>query len=489
MSLRRILSVAVVSVLFAAQGDVVLFKEGGRIDGTVSDGVQPGTRVIVTRDLEQARAMQARAELAIKAAKKAGKKGGKDQDPLAVQWLVEVREADASITLPADQIEEVVDPSRDASPLLKALEHPDKRVRYAASVAMARIRPRHAVLGADKVIRNLADAAGEAGIRVVLVVSDDGDLRNRLGAQVRSAQSIPVGAASAFDCLSCLSRAPGKDLILLDASLGRRTQGGDPSFRSRTAEENPELARRLEEITHYREGDRELPPEKRYARELYLRLQDDFRARTIPVIVVADASELDLARKIYAGQRVAGFLPTTASDDDVKSVLAGVFTRDDPALRDSKDLADEASRAACRALAGLERHDPVFPVADAEQALVHAFSESTEPRRVDSVRIAAMDAAGVIASGACYEDLLKVLSASANPDEVRRAAAKAIADILKAEGRPAPVTVVDGLQKALQDPDAGVWTESARGLGLSQTDLARIRDVWMQERLEKSLKE
>ena len=305
-----------------------------------------------------------------------------------------------------------------------------------------------------------------------------------------------MGVASAFECLAALARAPGKDLILLNASLGRKVpktpenQEGveaDPAFRM--SPEGQKLARQIEEITHYQSGDKDLPAEKRYARELFLKLQDDFRAKTIPVIVVADASELDLAKKVYSGQRVAGFLPATASDDDVKGALTAVFTRDDPALRDSKDLADEASRSACRALAGLERNDPVFPVAEAEQALIHAFSESTEPRRVDSVRVAAMDAAGAIATSACYEDLLKTLASSSASAEVRRAAARAIADILKAEGKPAPVTVVDGLQKALQDPDAGVWTESARGLGLSQTDLARIRDVWMQERLEKPLKE
>ncbi len=464
MRLSRLLSIALALSLTAARADVILLKGGGRIDGSVSAGKEPGTSIITTQDLAQAKAMGQ--DPAVKVDLQDNKGGGT-----------------AFITLPTDQIQEVVDLTKDASPLLKALEHPDKRIRYAAAVAVARIRPRHAILGAGTVIRDLADAAGEAGIRVALVVSDDGDLRNRLSAQVRAAQCIPVGAASAFECLSALNRAPGKDLILLDASLGRKTPSAQPS------PESQELTRRVEEITHYQAGDKDLPAEKRYARELFLKLQEDFRARTIPVIVVTDAADLDLAKKVYAGQRVAGFLPSAASDADVKGALAAVFTRDDPALRDSKDMADEASRSACRALAGLERNDPVFPVAEAEQALVRAFSESSEPRRVDAVRVAAMDAAGAIATSACMPDLLKVLASAANPPEVRRAAARAIADILKAEGKPAPVTVVDGLQKALQDPDAGVWTEAARGLGLSQTDLARIRDVWMQERLEKSLKE
>jgi HEAT repeat protein len=447
-----------------ASADIILLKDGSRFDGTLTPAEDPAQMVLSTGDLARAKAI----------------------DPKATGWKVVLKETSAEITLPKALIHEVVDPSRDASPLIRALEHPDKRVRYAASRALVGVHPKAPFIGADKVVRNLADAVGEAGIRVVLVATDDTDLSNRMAARVRAAQHIPVQAFSAVECLGALKRSPTKDVILLDASLGRATLTAPNSMRA--ADE--ELIRQVDQITHYQAGDKDIPVEKRYARELFLRLQDDYRARRVPVIVLAEeGAELELVKKIYAGQRVAAVLPKTADEPRLKAALAALFQRDDPSLKDSKDLADEASLAACRTLATLSRDDPVFRVGDAEEALVRAFSETTQPRRVDGVRVAALEAAGAIGTSAGYTEILGVLKNPANAVELRRAAASAIADIARATGLRCPDVVVAGLQEVLKDPDPEVWVAAARALGVSQADLAKVRDVLVQERLEKSLKE
>ncbi len=457
---------SLLAVLFfaGASADVILLKDGSRFDGTLTPAEDPALVVLSTADLARAKAIDAK----------------------ATGWKVELKENGAEITLPRDLVQEVVDPSRDASPLIRALEHPDKRVRYAAARALVGIRPQAPFVGADEVVRNLADAVGEAGIRVVLVATDDTDLSNRMSARVRAAQYIPVQAFSALECLSALKRSPTKDVILLDASLGRAALAATAS--TRTADE--ELLRQVDQITHYQAGDKDIPVEKRYARELFLRLQDDYRARRVPVIVLAEeGAELELVKKIYAGQRVAAVLPKTADEPRLKAALAALFQRDDPSLRDSKDLADEASLAACRALATLSRNDPVFRVGDAEEALIRAFSETTQPRRVDGVRVAALQAAGAVGTPACYAEILGALRNPANAVEIRRAAASAIAAIARAAGVRSPDAVVAGLQEALKDPDPEVWAAAARALGVSQADVAKVRDVLIQERLEKSLKE
>ena len=454
--------IPVLLLTFAASADVVFLKDGSRFEGTVVPSDETGMAVLSTPDLAQAKGIDLK-----------GKQG----------WKVEVRGDAAEITLPKAEIEEVVDPSHDATPLLQALEHPDKRVRYAAARSLAGMRPTRAFTGADKVVRNLADAVGEAGIRVVLVVSDDADLGNRMAARVRSAQYIPVLATSATECLLALKRSPGKDAILLDAGLGRKEMAP-----SEARKEEQELISRIDKITHYQAGDKDLAVEKRYARELFLRLQEDYRARSVPVLVIAEDAEVDLVKRIYEGKRVADVLPKSSDETRVKGALEILFQRDDPSLRDSKDLADDASLSACRALSGLSRNDPVFRTADAEEALIRAFSESAQFRRVDAVRCAALDAAASIGSPACYDEILKVLGQPSNTVEVRRAAVRALASIAKAAGVRCPDAVVAGLREAVKDADPGVWGEAAKGLGLSQLDSAQIRDVLAQERLEKPLK-
>ena len=449
---------------FSASADVVLLKDGSRFEGVLAPSNEPGMAVVSTPDLAQAQSIDLK------------------KNP---SWKVQVKGGTAEITLPRDQVEEVVDPSKDASPIVQALEHPDKRVRYAAARSLAAMRPSRPFFGADRVVRNLADAVGEAGIRVVLIVSDDADLANRLGARVRSAQYIPVLATSALECLTALKRSPGKDAILLDAGLGRKDLARQDTD-ARKAEQ--ELLSRIDKITHYQAGDKDLAVEKRYARELFLRLQEDYRARSVPVLVIAGDEEVELVKKIYEGKRVADVLARSSDEARVKGALETLFQRDDPSLRDSKDLADDASLTACRALCGLQRNDPVFRVEDAEPALIRAFSDSAQYRRVDAVRVAALDAAAAVGSPACYPEALKVLGNASNAVEVRRASARAVASIAKAAAVPCPDSVVAGLKEAVKDSDPEIWKESARGLGLSQLDAARTRDVLAQERLEKPLK-
>lgn len=445
-----------------AAADVIFLKDGSRYEGTLVPSEQPGMVVLVTPEVDRARGIDAK----------------------ATGWKVDIKGDTVEITLPRDLVQESIDPSRDATSLIRALEHSDKRVRYAAAKALVGIRPKTSFIGADKVVRNLADAVGEAGIRVVLIASDDHDLSNRLRARVAAAQYIPVQAFNAVECLSSLKRSPTKDVIILDASLGREALKAD-----RRAEDR-KLMEQVDKITHYASGDKDIPVEKRLARELFLRLQEDYRAQAMPVIVLADeGAELELVQKIYAGHRVAAVLPKSVDEARLKSVLAGLFQRDDPSLRDSKDLADEASVSACQALASLDRQDPVFRPGDAEEALLKAVSESTEPRRVDAVRVAALKALGAVGTPAGYDEIVKILRNGANAPAVRSAAAGAVADIAKAAGVRCPDAVVAALQGALKDPEASVWSEAARGLGACGLDPAKIREILVQERLEKAVKE
>lgn len=460
----RLLSPCLLLLAVPAFADIVFLKNGMRFEGSVAqDGANA---VISTADVAQAQTIDT-------------KKG----------WQVQVQDGSAQITLPTSEIEAVLDPSRDATPLVRALEHSDKRVRYAAALALARIAPKQPFVGSEQVVSHLAQAVGEAGIRVVLVVTDDPDLSNRLASQVRDAQYIAVQSESVVDCLGRIKRSPGKDLILLDGALGRTDLPKEAEARS---EQTRALVRRIDDITHYKAGDSELPVEMRYARDLFLKLREDYRARGIPIVVLGGEGELEQLQKIYADQRVAAFLPKQVDAKRLGEALGEVFKRDDPSLMDSKDLADAAALSACRGLKGIPRNDAVLRPQDAEEALLRAFSEAPTPmgpRRTTPIRTAALEAAGAVGGTGCYRGALAVLLNVENPPELRHAAAQAIADIAEATAAGCPADIAEGLRAMLADADPAVWMPCARALGLSGIDAAGRRSVWSQERLEKPLKE
>ncbi|MFM2090973.1 MAG: hypothetical protein RLZZ127_1462, partial [Planctomycetota bacterium] len=69
-------------------------------------------------------------------------------------------------------------PDKAGTPLVAALDHGAKAVRYPAAMTLAHLDPTTAHVNADKVVPVLAQAVGEWGMRVVLVVDQDYRYRN-----------------------------------------------------------------------------------------------------------------------------------------------------------------------------------------------------------------------------------------------------------------------------------------------------------------------
>lgn len=160
-------------------------------------------------------------------------------------------------------------PEKPGSVLISALDHPEKRVRYQAAITLAALDPTagktvdlpalkalvakldesvtkdtekvsaelmtqlKAMLdgchpfgfyGAEKVVPTLAQALGEWGVRVVLVVDPDYRQRNAARAALQAKGFLVITAADGFEAVNRLGESPVKDAVIVAGDLG-------PSFK------------------------------------------------------------------------------------------------------------------------------------------------------------------------------------------------------------------------------------------------------------------
>jgi HEAT repeat protein len=106
------------------------------------------------------------------------------------------------------------------TPLTRAMNFPDRRVRIEAAMALAQALPTQAVSGGEQVVPLLADALSQTGEPTVLVVMPD---RDRLNATVEALEAAGFRAMGrvnnneAFDQAAVL---PGVDVVVFDTRLG-----------------------------------------------------------------------------------------------------------------------------------------------------------------------------------------------------------------------------------------------------------------------------
>ncbi len=103
--------------------------------------------------------------------------------------------------------------------LISLLDHADKRLRYQAAITLAHLDPALEYAGADKVGKILADAVGESGTRVVLVVDQDYRSRNAARSALQSKGFLVMTAVDGFEALQRLEETPAKDAIIIAGTL------------------------------------------------------------------------------------------------------------------------------------------------------------------------------------------------------------------------------------------------------------------------------
>jgi DNA-binding NarL/FixJ family response regulator len=298
------------------------------------------------------------------------------------------------------------------SPLVAALDAPDKIVRFAAAICLLELRPMAAFPGAEKVAPIAAQAADAGSARQVLLIEPTAEVRAQSLRDMDKMGLYSVAEASAVSGFRRAKEAGTFDVIVIRASL-------------------------LDKL----------------AMTVIKDLQTDFRTSAIPILVTGMGEELETAKELL-GTKVQGFI--LAEPLDVEAVKNAASQ----SLNDDQKRALAVSKDACMALAMIHpAHTAFANYADAEGALDGVVA-SDKP---DDIRLAAYEALKVIGSVKSVGALVAAFKETANATPVRIGAAETLGKILA--GTAAPAEVFDALLSGFGDEAQGVRKAAGVALG------------------------
>ena len=338
-----------------------------------------------------------------------------------------------------------VGPSTDGTPLCAALTDKDKRVRYAAAIALAHLNPARNFSNQDQVVVNLNDALGETGQRVVLVAERDLETKNKIVGLLREAGYMVFASQNGLDALNRAKAFPGEDLIIASSELNPEGEGADPI-----------------EV------------------QIIQELRDDYRTKTIPVIVLSPARRATEMQKLV-DEKIASDVITPEIDKALlDSKIKAIFAADEY-KRDEKARNDEISKRAALAIASIPQDHTVINVAAFGQALAGCLT----PSRPDEVKIAAMKAIAAIGPkvrGATENALLLVLKDKNLSVDVREAACNALGEAAK--GAELQGDSFKTLEAAAGEDEDRINLAACRALGKARLTGEQAREVFESYRIE-----
>ncbi len=287
------------------------------------------------------------------------------------------------------------------------IDSPDKRLRYKAALALA------GTDHSENVVTTLASALSESAVRQILVVDADRDELNGLVALLTGRDSFAIGATTGAQGLVRAKAQPVKDAIIVRSSL----------------EDVP-------------------------ADQFVDSLSRDVRTKEVPVIVVAEESEVERVQG-ELGDKVLTVVPAPITLPVIQPALDAAFEK--AALNDERMEAEQFARKAAEALAGLDG----AVLAPAVSALVGALG------RADEIQIPVLKALAKVGPAEAQGKVASLFADSAASPEARVAAAQALAGVLERHAA-APVTM-SALLAALAGEDAALRSAAARVLGVAQS--------------------
>jgi HEAT repeat protein len=369
---------------------------------------------------------------------------------VAVEILETLKAEGSAADLPAAGADAAASPG---GPLILALTHDDKRVRYAAAETYVALTPKEEKLGKQLVIPNLVDALGESGVRVALViydVQDDNDRNyiNALTKLLNQANVFPVIARSGGEGVVKAKQFPTEDVVII-----QRKVAGQIYFK-----EEPTSRKRIVET-------------------VYDTLRDDVRTRSMPRVLLGDnPAELEESRTAF-GSTAQGFIGKSAGMIEWRGLFERLFAAPE-AQKDSKDRADKLALAAAESLASIDPANTHLEVREAVDALIKSVDPTV--MRADPIRVAAARALGRFGDQRAVDVLAKALAVKAEDPEqakgqkaARLQFARALAQIFQQVRMAPSKEVFENLKKQLLDGDLDI--ESAAGEALGNADLTSVQ--------------
>jgi CheY-like chemotaxis protein len=328
-----------------------------------------------------------------------------------------------------------------------ALTYGDKRVRYAAAIALAHLNPAKEFANSPKVMENLIDALGESGQRVVMVVERDRSNRNRVVGLLRELGYMTFGVQSGEDGIIRAKSFPSQDLIIVSSELNPDGDGGEPI--------------EIQFIDY---------------------LRDDYRTKPVKIMVLTPEDRVDTMKTLVDQQRAIDVITPNIDKATLSDKLNQAFGSAED-QEDEKNRSDKIAERAALAIASLDVDHTKFEITKASVALAKNVRRDTG--RPDSVRLAclkALAAIGPAAKGAALEILLREFQDDTNSIEVRRGIPTAIGELIK--GQAVSGDTFQVLKNALKQDDQGVWTNAGRALGKGKLTGPQAREVYEEQRLE-----
>lgn len=333
-----------------------------------------------------------------------------------------------------------------------ALSFGDKRVRYAAAIALAKLNPRE-YQNAGQVMTNLIDALGESGQRTVLVVERERDKRNRLVGLLRELGYMTYGVESGRDALARAKTFPSQDLIFVSSELNAN--------RDQTVD-----------------GEGSEPLEFQFIDDL----KADYRTAHVKVMVLAPTDRHEDMKSLIDDQRAIDVVDPDSIDKASLADKIGKAFAGEAEKRDEKSRSDKIAERAALAIASLKRGHTPFDITQAATALVENVKR--DAGRPDSVRIAclqAIEAVGGAARGG-LDVLAKEFTDTTNSVEVRRALAAAMGEASK--GQALSPEAFEALKAGMAEEDEGVSTAAGYSLGKAQLTPQQAVEVFNAQRVE-----
>ncbi len=319
--------------------------------------------------------------------------------------------------------------------LVAALDHSDKMVRYQAAITLAHLDPALKFFNAEKVTAILADAVGEWGNRVVLVVDQDYRQRNVAREQLQSRGFRVFAGPAGFEAMQRLEESPIKDAIIISGDLiptVRDAKGGI------------------------------IAVDEQRADTLVGKLAKDWRAEKTPIFVsLPDNPELAAKiQKAFEGMsNVKGFIQKPFNSVE----MAGMI---DTALKDAQlpnANREDAEDISLRAAVALQKPDPSRTQYDLTKAA--AALATTLDARADALRIEAAKALGLAATGlngdAVKAMINKVTDVYGTQDATLTPPVRAAFLYAIGQLNPSSDAAVEILLKALQFKDADAAAQLA----------------------------
>ena len=363
--------------------------------------------------------------------------------------------ADADTQLPSK--EQGLGSDKAGTVLVAALDHADKTVRYAAASALAHLDPNLQFFNSEKVIPLLADAVGEWGMRVVVVVDQDFRQRNTSRDQLQKQGYLVYTASNGFDLMQRLEESPIKDAIVIAGDL---------------------IASLKDEYG----GPINVPEQK--AETLVAKLAKDPRTEKTPIFISLPENG-EQAAKIQAAfeGKVAGFVQKPFAGADMKGQIEAAL-KDAQLPNVNREEAEAVSLHAAMALGAVDPTRSHYELAGAAAALIKTLDARADDLRIASLKALGLaaqrgDGAAVKGMGGKVTDVYQAQDAQLTP-AVRAAFLYAIGQL-----DPTTENAVVIIKAALKHEDASVRAAAAEAVGHATAIIPSLLNTFqVQQRLD-----